>query len=65
MSERRPRAVEMATLWKPQNGFHEGLGHRAQTARCPHSHKPFITKTVRKERDPMHRLDTTTPTEAP
>lgn len=40
MSLPRQRAVEMATLWKPQNGFHKGLGHRAQNARCPHSHKP-------------------------
>ena len=63
MSE-RPPAVEMATLWKPQNGFHKGLGHRAQTARCPHSHKPIIINTVRKEPDPMTRLDTTPPTEA-
>jgi hypothetical protein len=40
VSPPRRRAVEMATLRKPQNGFHEGLGHRAQSARCPHSHKP-------------------------
>jgi hypothetical protein len=38
-ASRRP-AVEMATLWKPETGFHEGLGPRAQTARDPHSHKP-------------------------
>ena len=42
MSAPRRRAVEMATLWKPQNGFHKGLGHRAQNARCPHSHKPLV-----------------------
>ena len=40
MNPPRPPAVEMATLWKPQTGFHKGLGHRAQNARCPHSHKP-------------------------
>jgi hypothetical protein len=60
----RPRGVEMATLWKLQNGFHKGLGHRAHHARCPHSHKPIIINTVRKEPDLMTRLDTTPSTEA-
>ncbi len=42
MTTWRRWAVEMATLWKLQNGFHQGLGQRAQNARCPHSHKPFV-----------------------
>jgi hypothetical protein len=40
VSPPRRWAVEMATLWKPKNGFHKGLGHRAKNARRPHSHKP-------------------------
>ena len=64
MSAGRRPAVEMATLWKPQNGFHKGLGPRAQTARGPHSHKPHHQR-LRKEPPKTLTLDTPSAFEAP
>ena len=60
---RRP-AVEMPTLWKPQTGFHQGLGPRAQAARGPHSHKPHHHLGPEKGADADPSLDIRVASEA-
>ncbi len=57
-------AVEMPTLWKPQTGFHKGLGPRAQTARGPHSHKPHHHAPEKRAAEDL-TLDTHSAFEAP
>jgi hypothetical protein len=64
MSASRRPAVEMATLWKPQNGFHKGLGPRAKTARGPHSHKPHHHEPEKGDAEDL-TLDTGSAFEAP